>query len=471
MTEADAQTLFGALRAAFPALALVGPSDLQGRAPGEHPANLAGGVMALPASAEEAALLIRFARERKVPVVAQGGRTGLVGGGVTKPGELILSTARLDRIEAIHETEMTAVVGAGVTLEALQERLRPLGLTPGIDLAARGSATIGGMVSTNAGGILAFRNGVMRHRVLGLEAVLPDGSVLSDLTRVIKVSAGPDLKHLLIGGEGAFGFVTRVVLKLERHNPDRATALVGLPSARQALALVAALRAMPAVELEGAELMWRAFFDDSARTHGFDTGWLTPETPAVLLVELSGPSPEAARDTLEAVLAAEWEKTGITCGLVAQSLTQRQAFWQLREQADFIYREHPDAPSFDVSVPPGELDAYVAAFRARLNAADPLYGAYVYGHMADGNLHISVTHAGAVSQGRRHAIEAAVYEGVRAHGGSFSAEHGIGLEKRHAYLTYGDPVKRAMADAIKRALDPDLLFNPGKVPFTGLRAD
>ncbi len=465
MNHTTARTLHQQLETRFPGLALAGPAALHNRAPGEHPENFGAAVMAMPASTAEAAAVITWARENRVGIVPQGGRTGLVGGGVSREGELILSTERLTRIVAIHAEERNVVVEAGVTLEALQRALLPLGLTPGIDLASRGTATIGGMTSTNAGGILAFRNGVMRHQVLGLEAVLPDGSVFSDMSRVIKVSAGPDLKHLMIGGEGAYGFVTRVVLKLERRNPERATALIGVPSATSALHITGALEAQSGLQLEGCELMWADFFRDSARAHGFDTGWLEGQTPAVLLVEVSGDTGDSARDGLESALAWIWEDAGITSGLVAQSLTQAQKFWQLREEAEFIYREHRDAPSYDISVPPGSLDAYVAGLRQRLTAVDPKLGAYVYGHMADGNLHLSITHAGAVDAAARHAIEAALYEGVQAMGGSFSAEHGVGTDKRAAYLQHADPVKRALGVAIKRLLDPGLLFNPGKVPF------
>jgi len=446
-------------------LHLIGADTLAGRHPGEHPDNFGAGTMAAPATPEAAAAVVRWCLGNGVPIVPQGGRTGLVGGGASRPGELILSTARLARIEAIDPLARTVTVGAGVTLQALQEATAGFGLTPGIDLAARGSATIGGMIATNAGGILAFRNGVMRHQVLGIEAVLPDGSLFSDLTRVLKVSAGPDIKQILIGSEGAYGFVTRAVLKLETFNPLRATALVGVPDAAAALAVIARLRAQPAVQIEGAELMWRRYFRDSAGERGFDLDWLAEETPAVLLLEVSAASEAEARAALEDGLAALWEEQGLTSGIVAASLEQARRFWAIREDSDFIYRLHPAAPSFDVSVPPGALDAYVAGLEARLNAADPGFGAYVYGHVADGNLHISVFGEGAAAPAMKEPIEDAVYTGVADLGGSFSAEHGVGLEKRRAFLAYGNPARRAAAVAIKAALDPKNLFNPGKVPF------
>jgi FAD/FMN-containing dehydrogenase len=446
-------------------LGIIGTDRLATLHPGEHHGNLGAGAMAQPATPEAAVAIVRWCLKNDVAIVPQGGRTGLVGGGISRTGELILSTARLNRIEAIDPLARTVTVGAGVTLQALQEATAAFGLVPGIDLAARGSATIGGMIATNAGGILAFRNGVMRHQVLGIEAVMPDGTLLSDLTRVLKVSAGPDIKQLLIGSEGAYGFVTRAVLKLETFNPMRATALVGVANAASALALVARFRAEPGVQLEGAELMWQRYLRDSAGDKGFDLGWLEGPAPAILLIEISAGSESAARGALEDGLAELWEEQGLTSAILAASLDQARRFWALREDGDFMYRHFPAAPSFDVSVPPGALDDYVAGLRARLAAVDPDLDAYVYGHIADGNLHISVIGKGAASAGFKEPIEDAVYSGVAGLGGSFSAEHGVGTEKRRAYLTYGNPQCRAVADAIKAALDPKNLFNPGKVPY------
>ena len=449
-------------------LVLIGSDKLAERHPGEHRDNFGAGVMALPSTPEAAAAVVRWCLENDVPIVPQGGRTGLVGGGISRPGELILSTQRLNRIEAIDPLGRTVTVGAGVTLQALQEATAEAGLTPGIDLAARGSATIGGMIATNAGGILAFRNGVMRHQVLGIEAVMPDGSLFSDLTRVLKVSAGPDIKQLLIGSEGAYGFVTRAVLKLETFNPMRATALVGVRDATSALALIAHFRAQPALQLEGAELMWQRYFRDSAGDKGFDLDWLEADTPAVLLMEVSAGNEPEARGALEDGLADLWEEQGLTSGIVASSLDQARRFWALREDGDFMYRHFPAAPSFDVSVPPVSLDDYVAGLRSRLKAIDASFDAYVYGHIADGNLHISVIGNGVAAASAKAPIEDAVYTGVAELGGSFSAEHGVGTEKQRAYLTYGNAARRAVAQAIKAALDPKTLFNPGKVPY---RAD
>ncbi len=177
--------------------------------PGWHPGNLGAGAMASPGSTAEVAEIVRVCSRLGVPLVPQGGRTGLVGGARSEPGEIVLSLERMNAIERIDRHERVVVAEAGVTLQKLQEAAAPFGLEPGIDLAARGHATLGGMASTNAGGIMAFRHGVMRHQVLGLEAVLPNGVIYSDMTRVVKVAAGYDLKHLFIGAEGTLGVITQ----------------------------------------------------------------------------------------------------------------------------------------------------------------------------------------------------------------------------------------------------------------------
>ena len=391
------QDLIQPLSGLHPDLAILTAEDLAGRHPGEHPGNFGAQIMAQPSSTEAAAALVTWCAAHDVTVVPQGGLTGLVGGSISRPGEVILSTARLNRILSIEPEEMTATVEAGVTLEALQQAAAAHGLTTGIDLGSRGTATVGGIVSTNAGGILAFRNGVMRHQVLGLEAVLPSGAVLCDLTRVVKVSAGPDLKQLFIGGEGAFGFVTRVVLKLEPQRPHRATALVGVADARTALALVRHFRSQPTVTLEAAEMMWPRYIRDHAALKGLDLSWLEADA-AALLIEVSGESVEAGLES-------------------------------------------------------------------RLKAIDPTYAAYVYGHIADGNLHLTLIKKGPLPDAELQAVEEAVYTGIHEAGGSFSAEHGVGLEKRHGYESFVSPEKQALGRALKQALDPKGLFNPGKVPF------
>lgn len=456
--------LTSALDGLHPDLRILGPEALAGRHPGEDQANLNAGVMAQPASTEAVAALVSWCRANRVAIVPQGGVSGLVGGGVSHAGDIILSSARLNRVLAIHADEETVEVEAGVTLEALQTALDPHGLTTGIDLGSRGSATIGGMAATNAGGILAFRNGVMRHQILGLEAVLPSGEIFSDLTRVVKVSAGPDLKQLLIGSEGAFGFVTRLVLKVETIRPHRAVALLGVPDASRGLRVAARLRRHPALQLEAAEMMWPRYVRDHAALKRFDMSWLENNTP-VLLLEVSGETPEAATALLEAELAEIWEEAELQGGIIAQSSDQAHRFWEMREDSGFYFAAFPNAPSFDVSMPPSALDDYVAGLTNRLDAIGDGLEAYLYGHVADGNLHIAIAAAGPLPSELKAAVEAAVYDGIRASGGSFSAEHGVGLEKRAAYLTHVDPVKQALARQIKSVLDPHNLFNPGKVPF------
>ncbi|MEI9403786.1 FAD-binding oxidoreductase [Mesorhizobium argentiipisi] len=456
-------TLLPAFRTLLPTAIIWDAAELASRDPGFDTRNFGASALVRPRDVEGVAALVKFCAEHGISLVAQGGRTGLAGGAATSQGQVICDLGGLTQIEEIDAFARVAIVQAGVTLGALQEAAGVHGLDPGIDLAARGSATIGGMVSTNAGGIMAFRNGTMRHRVLGLEAVLPDGRVFRDLTRVLKTSAGYDLKHLFIGAEGTLGIVTRVALRLDPVAGASATALVGVPDAASAQRIVRHFLASTSARLTAAEILWRNFASLMQRALNYAPGQLPLDAPCLLVLGIGADSIEAARSALEDGLAAIWEEAGIIDGLVASSDGQAAQMWRLREETVEIERAHPMAPSFDVSVPGGALDAYVTRIEAGLKKIDASYAPYVYGHLADGNLHISINCEGPVPHERHEAIEDVLYEGLRDAGGSFSAEHGVGLEKREAYGRHADPVKRDLAKAIKELIDPGNVMNPGKV--------
>ncbi|RAZ87068.1 FAD-binding oxidoreductase [Mesorhizobium hawassense] len=455
--------LLPSLRTALPTATIWDAAELASRDPGFDARNFGASALVRPRDVTGVAALVRFCAEHGVSLVAQGGRTGLAGGAATSADQVICDLGGLTQIEEIDPFARVGIVQAGTTLGALQEAAAAHGLEPGIDLAARGSATIGGMVSTNAGGIMAFRNGTMRHRVLGLEAVLPDGRVFSDLTRVLKTSAGYDLKHLFIGAEGTLGIVTRVAVRLDPVAGASATALVGVPDAAGAQRIVRHFLGSTSARLTAAEILWRNFARLMQRALNYAPGQLPLDAPCLLVLGLGADTMETARGMLEDGLAAIWEEAGILDGLVASSDAQAAAMWRLREETVEIEHAHPMAPSFDVSVPGGALDAYVARIEAGLKALDAAYAPYVYGHLADGNLHISINCDGPVSHERHEAIEGVLYEGLREAGGSFSAEHGVGLEKREAYERHADPVKRDLAKAIKELIDPGNVMNPGKV--------
>lgn len=451
------------LRKAVPGAVVWDRAELVSRDPGFDDRNFGAAALVRPADTAGVVALVGFCAVRGLELVAQGGRSGLAGAAATTSGQVICDLGAMNRVEDIDPFARVAVVQAGATLAALQDAASAEGLDPGIDLAARGSCTVGGMVSTNAGGIMAFRNGTMRHRVLGLEAVLADGRVFSDLTRVIKNSAGYDLKHLFIGSEGTLGIVTRVAIRLDPVAGASATALVGVPDAASAQRIVRHFLARSGTSLRAAEIMWNRFALAMNRMLGFEPGQLPLDAPCLLVLELGGDSVDEATDALQDQLAAIWEEAGILDGLVATSLQQAQAIWRLREETELIERMHKHPPSFDVSVSGGDIDAYVARIEAGLKAVDPSYAPYVFGHLADGNLHISINTDGPVSHERHMAIEDVLYAGLRESGGSFSAEHGVGLEKRDAYERHADPVKQELARALKKLLDPKGMLNPGKI--------
>lgn len=452
-----------ALRALLGAAHVVTGDALAAMDAGWDPANLGASALARPGSTQEVAALVRLCAEHGVPIVSQGGLTGLVGGAISRPGELILSTARLNRIERLDPVERTVVAGAGVTLQAVQEAAAAHGLDIGIDLPSRGTATLGGMASTNAGGVMAFRNGVMRHRILGLEAVLPDGTVMGDLTRVVKTSAGYDLKHLLIGAEGTLGAITRLALKLDPVPPARASALLSLPGVEAVLDTINLAIAMPGVDLRAAEAMWRPFLRLTAKGLGWSDPAIDMDAPIFLLLTIGGAEDEALQASLETLFEAVAERHADVGGLVASSRRQETEIWRLREDTDLVYRAYPKAPSFDISLPQSEIPAYLDGLAADLAAIDPTFEPLIFGHLADGNLHIILDRPGPLDSALAARVEAAIYRDMALRGGSFSAEHGVGSKRIGPLEATADPGKLALMRQIKAALDPHDLFNPGKL--------
>jgi FAD/FMN-containing dehydrogenase len=428
--------------------------------PGFHEGNLRAGVVAFPDSVAAVRAVVRLCGAHDVAIVPHGGRTGLAGAGASSAGQLIVDTSRLNMIEDVDVVSGTVIAGAGATLLSVQKRCAQAGLTPGIDIAARGSATIGGMISTNAGGMEAFRCGVMRHRVLGIEAVLPDGSLFQDMTRVTKVNEGLDIKHMLIGAEGRLGIVTRAVLKLEALPRATATALVACNSAGAAVAAFHQLRARG--NLLRAEIMWRLYADTVAQGLGLEGLLAFCDAPLLVLFEVSGEDQAAAREALEAGLMEAIEAGDVLDAVFAQSGRQEADMWRVREESWEVEGRYPNSLWYDVSVPLGQLDGYVGAMLSTVERADAGLKVFVLGHLGDGNLHITVAHADGVKKWKPQADDA-VFDGLKQFGGSISAEHGVGLEKMAALQKYGDPGRLAAARAVKQALDPHNLMNPGKV--------
>jgi FAD/FMN-containing dehydrogenase len=440
---------------------LLRAADLAGMDPGLHPENLEAGLAVLPATTAEVSNVLAICFEHGIAVVPQGGRTSLAAACATEPGELIVGLSRMRRIVDLDSAGGTAIVEAGSTLQALDEAAAAHGLSAGIDLHARGSCTIGGMIGTNAGGMEAFRNGTMRQRVLGIEAVLADGRVMSDLTRVLKANQGYDLKQLFIGAEGTLGIVTRAAIKLEPLPGKPAAALAVVADVNAAIALLGRLRGIERARLTHAELMLRNHVDVTARAHGRETLQRLGAGDATLLLEVAAADEGDARAAVEEVLTKALDDRLVADAVIPASERERAEIWFIREDWA-VDRIRPGGLWFDVSVPLPAMQGYLDGVRRRLGALDAELELHAIGHLADGNLHVTVNAPRPIRE-RYGEISTLVYEGLTAAGGAFSAEHGIGTEKRAALLKLADPVKLDMMRAIKRTLDPKGIMNPGKV--------
>jgi FAD/FMN-containing dehydrogenase len=389
------------------------------------------------------------------PVVVQGGRTGMARGGVPRTGELILSLERMASIEAIDGDAGLMTVGAGCVLEAAQSAAAEAGWRLAVDIGARGSCTIGGMIATNAGGNQVLRYGMMRDQVLGLEAVLADGTIISSLGGMLKNNTGYDLKQFFIGSEGTLGIVTRAVLRLRPPAIGRQTTICAVADYPAAVRLLARLeRAMPG-QLSAFELMWSDFFQAACACIGQPDPFA--ETHALIVL---AETESADADALTAALEESFGDGTVRDALIAQSDRDHQRFWRFRDAIGELVGAMAVVEPFDVSAPIGAIGGLVTDLRERLRVELPGSRPICFGHIADSNLHLALELA---SEAQRPVAEAIVYDAVRAVGGSVSAEHGIGMLKR-AWLGHSRSAEEiAMMRTIRAALDPKGILNPDRI--------
>ncbi len=420
------------------------------------------GAIVRPASTDELAAVMHACHAARQPVVTHGGLTGLVHGAEAAPEELVISLERMSAVEAVDPVGGTLTAQAGVPLQRVQEAAEAIGLQFPLDLGARGSCTIGGNIATNAGGIRVIRYGMMRQQVLGLEAVLADGSVVSSLNHMLKNNAGFDLKQLFIGSEGTLGIVTRAVLRLQPPTPDVQTALVACPSFSALTGLLGHMGRALGGSLAAFEAMWQSHYRLLTEESGRHPPPLATDAPFYVILESLGTDPDAHSAQFSRALEAALEEGLIDDAVLAQSAQQRHGIWAIREDIEGLIQALSPLFTFDVSLPIAAMERYVEDLEAALHRAWPEGRLVTFGHLGDGNLHLSVG-VGAKDPATRAAVESLVYTPLAELGGSVSAEHGIGLEKRDFLAVCRTPEEIALMHTLKQALDPLGLLNRHKV--------
>lgn len=419
-------------------------------------------LMVMPATVDEVAAVVEACHDSATPIVPQGGNTGLVGGQIPFGGEVLVSLARLNRVRDLDAANNTVTAEAGCILADVQRAAHGAGRLFPVSLASEGSCTIGGIISTNAGGTAVLRYGNTRSHVLGLEVVLPDGTVWDGLRGLRKDNTGYDLKQLFIGAEGTLGVVTAAVLALAPRPAHRTVAFVALDTPGDSIRLLNALRDEAGETVSAFELVPQigmAFL--TAHLPGARDPFPAPH-PWYVLVELAGEAALGA--TLERVLAAH---TGLRDAVIAQSEAQADALWALREALSEVQKHEGGSIKCDVAVPVSAIPEFIAQASAAVVQACPGVRPVIFGHVGDGNLHFNLTQPKNMTResflARWDALSTIVHRCAAAFGGSISAEHGLGVMKRDEITHYKSATEIALMRSIKATLDPKNIMNPGKV--------
>ncbi len=420
-------------------------------------------LLLLPRSTQEVSQIVRHCAEHRIAMTPQGGNTGLVGGQIPA-GEVLLSTERLRAIREVAPLDDVMVVEAGVALATVQEAAREADRFFPLSLASEGSATLGGLISTNAGGTAVLRYGSMRELVLGIEAVLPDGSLFQGLKRLRKDNTGYDLKQLLIGAEGTLGVVTAAALKLFPILRSRAVAIAGLAAPEAAIHLLARAKAESGGAVEAFELISRSGVELAMKNIPDVRDPLASPYPWIVLVEIASSEGGHAEAAMERLLASSLEDGLIEDAALAQNQAQAKAFWRLREEQSAAQKPEGVTWKHDVSVPVSSVPQFLARAGEVAQVLAPGGRVVAFGHVGDGNIHYDVlqpqggdgaAHAALREQGSRR-----IHDIVDELGGSISAEHGLGVMKSAEALRYKDPQAVELMRRVRSAFDPERIMNP-----------
>jgi FAD/FMN-containing dehydrogenase len=418
-----------------------------------------------PATTANVSAILRICHETGTAIVTQGGNTGLVGGQIPH-GEILLSTARLNRIRAVDKSGMTLAVDAGVTLAAVQQAAKDAGLLFPLSLASEGSCTIGGNIATNAGGTHVLRYGMTRALVLGLEVVQADGTVLDLMRSLHKDNTGYDLKQLFIGSEGTLGVVTAAVLRLFPRPDVTVVAFAAVPSPAAAVALLNTLQSRTGGMLSAFELIPRVALEFVTRHIDGTRDPLAAPSPWYVLMEATGVREASLAETFETALADAMQAGTVTDAAVAANEAQAGALWKLRESISESQKREGASIKHDISVPVASIPDFIARAVPEVLKLAPGARAVTFGHVGDGNLHFNFNAAAAGDDpallAKWDAIQQAVHDIVKDFGGSISAEHGIGMMKVKALPRYKSHAELDAMRTLKAAFDPKNILNPGK---------
>jgi FAD/FMN-containing dehydrogenase len=415
-----------------------------------------------PRDTGEVSAVLRLCHQHNQAVVTHGGVTGLVSGAKAGPAEIVISLERMNQMDPVDKLNRTLTVGAGAPLQKVQEFAEQAGFLFPLDLGARGSATVGGTISTNAGGNGVIRYGMMREQLLGVEAVLADGTVISSMNSVIKNNTGYDLKQLFVGSEGTLGIITRAVLRLRPLPRSQNTALVAVDSFGKLAQFLQSMDSTLGGTLSAFEVMWNDFYSliiGEGSRHGTP---LETSHPFYALLESTGGDQEKDPLRFEEALQSAFEDSLVVDAVIATSKQQRDDLWAIRDDVHELFQSLSPAIAFDVSLSIQDMDGYVRDVRSLLSGKWPGAKMVAFGHLGDGNIHLVVS-VGSIAAGAVHAVENIVYTELERRGGVISAEHGIGLDKR-TYLGHSRSTAEIdLMKTIKIAMDPKNLLNPGKI--------